>query len=94
MTVKMIQDLGNKLEAKTDKLQDTTNKEIVDLKIKKGEMQNTISEIKNSLEATNSIIQEAEERISEVEDRLVEITDTEQKREKRMKINEDSLREL
>ena len=57
-------------------------------------MQNTITEIKNSLEAANSRIQEAEERISKVEDRLVEITEGEQKREKRLKTNEDSLREL
>ena len=56
-------------------------------------MQNTLTEIKNSLEAANSRIQEAEEGISEVEDRLVEITDAEQKREKRLKTNE-SLREL
>ena len=48
-------------------------------------MQNTITEIKNSLEAANTRIQEAEERISKVEDRLVEITDAEQKREKRLK---------
>ncbi|WP_369293882.1 hypothetical protein [Klebsiella quasipneumoniae] len=39
-------------------------------------------------------MQEAEERISEVEDSLVEITDAEQKREKRLKTNEESLREL
>ena len=51
-------------------------------------------EIKNSLEATNSKIQEAEEQISEVEDRLVGIMDAEQKREKRLKRNEESLREL
>ena len=57
-------------------------------------MQNTITEIKNSLEASNSRIQEAEEQISEVEDRWVEITDAEQKREKRLKTNEESLREL
>ena len=57
-------------------------------------MQNTITEIKNSLAAANSRIQEAEERISEVEDRLEEITDAEQKREKRLKTNEESLREL
>ena len=57
-------------------------------------MQNTITEIKHSLEAANSRIQEAEERISEVEDRLVEITDAEQKREKGLKTNEESLREL
>jgi len=57
-------------------------------------MQNTITEIKNSLEAANSRIQEAEERISKVEERLVEIMDAEQKREKRLKTNEESLREL
>ena len=57
-------------------------------------MQNTITEIKNSLEAANSRIQEAEERISKVEDRLVEITGVEQKRAKRLKRNRESLREL
>ena len=82
MIVKMIQDLGNKLEAKTDKLQETLSKEI-DLRTKQAEMQNKITEI-HSLEATNSRIQEAEEQISKV-DRLVEITDMEQKREKRLK---------
>ena len=57
-------------------------------------MQNTITEIKISLEAANSRIQEAEERISKMEDSLVEITDAEQKREKRLKRNEENLREL
>ena len=57
-------------------------------------MQNTTTEIKNSLEAANSRKQEAEERISEVEDRRVEIMGAEQKREKRLKRNEESLREL
>ena len=94
MIVKTMQDTGNRLEAKTDNLQQTLSKEIQDLKLKQGEMQNTITEIKNSLEAANSRIQEAEEQISEVEDRLVEITDAEQKREKRLKRNEDSLNEL
>ena len=56
-------------------------------------MQNTINDIKNSLEAANSRIQEAEERISEVED-IEEIMNAEQKREKRLKTNEESLREL
>ena len=83
--LKMMQDTGNKLEAKMDNLQETMTKEIQDIKLKQEEMQNTITEIKNSIEAANSRIQEAEERISEVEDRLVEITDAEQKREKRRK---------
>ena len=37
-------------------------------------MNNTITEIKNTLEGTNSRITEAEEWISELEDRMVEIT--------------------
>ena len=61
MTVKMIPDLGNKLEAKIDKLQETQSKETEDLRIKQAEVQNVITEIKNSLEATKSRIQEAEE---------------------------------
>ena len=77
MMLKMMQDIGNKLEAKMDNLQETLSKEIQDIKLKHEEVQNTITEIKNSLEAANSRIQEAEERISEVEDRLVEITDVE-----------------
>ena len=45
MIVKMIQDLGNKLEAKIDKLQKTMSKEIQDLRIKQAEMQNTIKKL-------------------------------------------------
>ena len=61
MMLKMMQDIGNKLEAKIDNLQQTLSKEIQNLKLKQAEMQNTITEIKNSSEATNSRIQEAEE---------------------------------
>ena len=42
----------------------------------------------------NSRITEAEERISDLEDKIVEITTKEQNKEKRMKIIEDSLRDL
>ena len=37
---------------------------------------------------------EAEDRISEVEDRMVEINESERNKEKRIKRNEDSLRDL
>ena len=50
--------------------------------------------MKNTLEGINSRLNKAEEWISELEDRVVEITTTEQKKEKRMKRNEDSLRDL
>ena len=59
--LKMMQDIGNKLEAKMDNSQETLTKEIQDVKLKQEEMQNTVTEIKNSLEAANSRIQEAEE---------------------------------
>ena len=54
-------------------------------------MNNTIYEIKNSLEGINSRITEAEERISDLEDKIVEITTAEKNKEKRMKRIEDSL---
>ena len=37
---------------------------------------------------------EAEDRISEVEDRMVETNESERKKEKRIKVNEDNLRDL
>ena len=61
MIVKVIQDIGNKLDAKMDKLKETLSKEIPDLRIKQAEVQNAITDIKNSLEATNSRIPGTEE---------------------------------
>ena len=57
-------------------------------------MNNAINEIKNTLEATNSRITEAEDRVSEVEDRMVEINESERIKEKRIKINENNLRDF
>ena len=57
-------------------------------------MNNAITEIKSTLEETNSRITEAEDRISEVEYRMVEINEAERKKEKRVKRNEDNLRDL
>ena len=50
-------------------------------------MNNAITEIKNTMEGTNSRIIEAEDRISEVEDRIVEINEAERKKQRRIKIN-------
>ena len=44
-----------------DRLQEMLSKEIQDIKLKQEEMQNTLTEIKNSLEVAYSRIQEAEE---------------------------------
>ena len=57
-------------------------------------MNNTINEIKNSLEGINSRITEAEEWISELEHKMVDITAADQNKEKRMKRIEDGLRIL
>ena len=57
-------------------------------------MNNTITEMKNTLEGINSRITEAEEQTSELEDRMVEIAAKEKNKAKRMKRIEDSLRDL
>ena len=57
-------------------------------------MNNTIAEIKNTLEGINSRISEAEEQISELEYKMVEITSEEQNKVKRMKRTEDNIRDL
>ena len=57
-------------------------------------MNNAINEIKNTLEGTNSRIMEIEDRISELEDRMVEINESERKKEKQVKRNDDNLRDL
>ena len=70
------------------------NKHLEEIKKSQLKMNNAINEIKNTLEGTNSWIMEAEDRISETEDRVVEINETERKKEKRIKRNEDNLRDL
>ena len=78
MIVNMIQNLGNTME----KIQETFNRDLEELKSKHTMMNNTINEIKNSLEGINSRITEAEELKSDLEDKIVEITTTEQHKEK------------
>ena len=82
------------MKAKIEKIQEMFNKDIEDLRNKQTEMNNTITDMKTKLEGINSRITEAEERISDLEDRMVEFTAAEQNKEKRMKRNEDSLRDL
>ena len=85
----MIKNLENKME----KMQESINKELEKLKNKHIETNNTITEIKNTLEVINSKISETEQ-ISELEDKMVEIASEEQNRVKRMKRPEDSFRDL
>ena len=90
MIVKMIQNLGYRME----KIQETFNKDLEELKSKQIMMNNTINTIKNSLEGINSRITKTEEWTSDLEDKTVKITTAEQNKEKRMKRIEDSLRDL
>ena len=87
LIVKIIKNLGKRMETKIKKMQERLTKGLEELKNKQ-------TEINNTLEGINSKITEAEERINDLEDRKVEITTAEQKIEKRMKRNEDSLRDL
>ena len=97
----MIQNLENKmelqinsLETRIEKMQEMFNKDLEEIKKSQYIMNNAINEIKKTLEGINNRITEAEDRISEVEDSIVEINETERKKEKRIKRNEDNLRDL
>ena len=57
-------------------------------------MNKAITEVKNTLEGTNSRIMEAEDRINQLEDRVLEINEAEMKKEKKIKRNEDNHRDL
>ena len=73
MIVKIIQNLENKmelqinsLETRIEKMQERFSKDLEEIKKSQYIMNNAINEIRNTLEATNSIISEAEDRISEI----------------------------
>jgi len=57
-------------------------------------MNDTITEIKNTLEGIDSRITEADDGFSELEDTMVGRTTEEQNKGKKMKRIEDSLRDL
>ena len=88
MVVKMIKNLENKMQ----KMQGSINKDLEELKNK--HTNNTIIEIKNTLEGINSRISEAKVWLSELEDKMVEITSEEQNKVKLMKIIEDTFRDF
>ena len=63
-------------ENRMDKMQESINKDLKELKNKHTETKKTINDIK--IEGTNSRISEAEELISELEDKMVDITSEDQ----------------
>ena len=90
LIIKMIKNLDNRIE----KMQQSVNKELEELKHKHTETKNTITDIKNTVEGINSRIPEAEEWISELEKKMVEITVEKENKVKSRKRTEVSLREL
>ena len=85
----------NSLETWIEQMQEKFNKDLEEIKKSQYIMNNAITEIKSTLEGTNSRITEAEDRISEVEDWMVEINEAERKKEKIIiKRNEYNLRDL
>ena len=76
-----------------EKMQESINRDIQELKNKHVEINNIITEIRNMLEGINSRISEAEQ-ISELEGTMVEIISEEQNKVKRMKRTGDSFRDL
>ena len=78
MILKMIQNLGKRMEAKIEMMQEMFTKDLEELK-------NKLTEMNNTPEGINSRITKTEAWINDLEDRMVEITATEQKIETRMK---------
>ena len=76
MMVKMIKNLEKRME----KMQELINKDLEELKNKHTETNNTITDIKNTLEGISS-----RRTISELEDKMVEIASEEQNKVKRRK---------
>nr|KAF6369203.1 hypothetical protein mMyoMyo1_010585 [Myotis myotis] len=74
--------------------QEEMKKNQEEMKRNQEEMKNDITAIKNSIESINSRLEEAEDRISELEDKVEKNTQTEQLLEKKIKKQEESLREL
>ena len=70
MIVKMIQDIGKRIEAKIEKVQELFTKSYLE------ELKNKQTEMNNTLEGINSRTTEAEEWINDLEDRMVDITAT------------------
>ncbi|KAK1346717.1 hypothetical protein QTO34_000577 [Cnephaeus nilssonii] len=70
------------------------NENVANMKKNQEEMKNGIATIKNTVEDVKSRIEEAEDCISELEDKVGRNSQTQQQLERRLKKQEESLREL
>ena len=80
------------MKAQSNMIQEISNKDQEELKDKQKEISNAVTEMQNTLEGINSRITETEKQKSELKDRMVEIMAM--NKEKRMKRNKDTLRDL
>ena len=78
----MIVQMTKTFENRMEKMQELTNKDLDELKNKHTETNNTIIEIRNTLEGISSRISEADEQMNQLEDKMVEITSEEQNKVK------------
>ena len=76
----MLTELRKSINVNTDHF----NKELETIKMTQSKEGNSISEIKNTLEAINNWINDTEECISDLEDRIMEITQSEQQTERQI----------
>ena len=72
----------NSLETRIEKMQEMFNKGLEETK-SQSVTNNAITEIKSTLEGSNTRITKVEERISEMEDRIVAINEAQRKKEKK-----------
>uniref|UniRef100_A0A9L0SE42 L1 transposable element RRM domain-containing protein n=1 Tax=Equus caballus TaxID=9796 RepID=A0A9L0SE42_HORSE len=88
--IRMLTDLGKRI----DEFSENINKELENIKKGQVELKNTIMEMSNSLEGNNSRVDDTKECISDLNESVEESTQAEWKKEKRVKMNKDSLRDL
>ena len=74
----MLTELGKRLEHS-----ENFNKELENIKKNQWKLENTITEMKNTLERINRRLNGKEKCISDLEDRITEITQSEQRKKKR-----------
>ena len=92
--IKMIKELGRRMDTQSEKLE-VFNMKFESIKKNQMEMNSKITEMKNTLlEEINSTLMIERNRLVSWKTKAVEITEAEQKKGKRIKRNEPSLKDL
>ena len=90
IVIRMLIDLGRRIDSHSENFK----KELENIIKNQSELKNIIMEMKNSPDGINSRVDNTEEQIFKLDETVEEITQAEQIKEKRIKKNEDSLRDL